>query len=71
MLGISLLSLSLGDLQFCLSLDLHPSPVSSFHIWLGHLSMILFAAHTVGFIIYWAITNQMALVLALLLIMFS
>ncbi|XP_058769824.1 ferric reduction oxidase 4-like [Vicia villosa] len=30
-----------------------------YHIWLGHLSMVLFAAHTVGFIIYWAITNQM------------
>ncbi|CAJ2629973.1 unnamed protein product [Trifolium pratense] len=30
-----------------------------YHIWLGHLSMILFAAHTIGFIIYWAITNQM------------
>ncbi|CAK7324662.1 unnamed protein product [Dovyalis caffra] len=34
-----------------------------YHIWLGHLSMILFAAHTVGFIIYWAMTNQMALML--------
>ncbi|KAJ6766734.1 putative proteinDPH OXIDASE [Salix purpurea] len=31
-----------------------------YHIWLGHLSMILFAAHTVGFVIYWAMTNQMA-----------
>ncbi|XP_058754389.1 ferric reduction oxidase 4-like isoform X1 [Vicia villosa] len=30
-----------------------------YHIWLGHLSMVLFAAHTIGFIIYWAITNQM------------
>ncbi|KAG7981455.1 hypothetical protein I3843_05G234900 [Carya illinoinensis] len=29
-------------------------------IWLGHVSMILFATHTVGFIIYWAMTNQMA-----------
>ncbi|XP_057988730.1 ferric reduction oxidase 4 isoform X2 [Hevea brasiliensis] len=34
-----------------------------YHIWLGHLSMILFAAHTIGFIIYWAMTNQMALML--------
>ncbi|KAJ4950499.1 hypothetical protein NE237_027331 [Protea cynaroides] len=34
-----------------------------FHIWLGHLSMILFTAHSVGFIIYWAMTNQMALML--------
>ncbi|KAJ1385365.1 Ferric reductase, NAD binding domain [Sesbania bispinosa] len=31
-----------------------------YHIWLGHLSMVLFAGHTIGFIIYWAITNQMA-----------
>ncbi|XP_040994633.1 ferric reduction oxidase 4-like isoform X1 [Juglans microcarpa x Juglans regia] len=31
-----------------------------YHIWLGHVSMILFAAHTVGFIIYWAMTDQMA-----------
>ncbi|XP_045808015.1 ferric reduction oxidase 5-like [Trifolium pratense] len=30
-----------------------------YHIWLGHLSMVLFGAHTIGFIIYWAITNQM------------
>ncbi|KAI4351667.1 hypothetical protein L6164_006006 [Bauhinia variegata] len=30
-----------------------------YHIWLGHLSMVLFAAHTIGFIIYWAITDQM------------
>jgi len=30
-----------------------------YHIWLGHLSMVLFGAHTTGFIIYWAITNQM------------
>ncbi|XP_062149736.1 ferric reduction oxidase 4-like isoform X3 [Alnus glutinosa] len=29
-----------------------------YHIWLGHLSMILFAAHAIGFIIYWAITHQ-------------
>ncbi|KAM3682191.1 hypothetical protein ACB098_12G055100 [Castanea mollissima] len=31
-----------------------------YHIWLGHLSMILFAAHTIGFIIYWGTTHQMA-----------
>jgi len=30
-----------------------------YHIWLGHLSMVLFAAHTIGFFIYWGITNQM------------
>ncbi|KAJ9539627.1 hypothetical protein OSB04_026133 [Centaurea solstitialis] len=34
-----------------------------YHIWLGHLSMVLFSAHSVGFIIYWAMTNQMALML--------
>ncbi|KAG6667174.1 hypothetical protein CIPAW_01G082800 [Carya illinoinensis] len=31
-----------------------------YHIWLGHVSTILFAAHTVGYIIYWAMTDQMA-----------
>ncbi|XP_050251189.1 ferric reduction oxidase 4-like isoform X3 [Quercus robur] len=31
-----------------------------YHIWLGHLSMILFAAHTIGFIVYWGTTHQMA-----------
>ncbi|XP_034711486.1 ferric reduction oxidase 4-like [Vitis riparia] len=31
-----------------------------YHIWLGHLSMVLFAAHSIGFVIYWAMTNQMA-----------
>ncbi|XP_062000921.1 ferric reduction oxidase 4-like [Rosa rugosa] len=31
-----------------------------YHIWLGHLSMVLFAAHSLGYIIFWAITNQMA-----------
>lgn len=30
-----------------------------YHIWLGHLSMVLFFAHTIGFMIYWAMTNQM------------
>lgn len=30
-----------------------------YHIWLGHLSMVLFFAHAIGFIIYWAMTNQM------------
>ncbi|KAI3720708.1 hypothetical protein L2E82_31700 [Cichorium intybus] len=32
-----------------------------YHIWLGHLSMVLFTAHSVGFVIYWAMTDQMAL----------
>ncbi|PRQ60158.1 putative ferric-chelate reductase (NADH) [Rosa chinensis] len=31
-----------------------------YHIWLGHLSMVLFAAHSLGYIIFWAITHQMA-----------
>ncbi|GLT78044.1 hypothetical protein SLA2020_495930 [Shorea laevis] len=31
-----------------------------YHIWLGHLSMILLVSHALGFIIYWAITHQMA-----------
>lgn len=31
-----------------------------YHIWLGHLSMVLFSAQTIGFIIYWAMTHQMA-----------
>uniref|UniRef100_A0A803PQA6 FAD-binding FR-type domain-containing protein n=1 Tax=Cannabis sativa TaxID=3483 RepID=A0A803PQA6_CANSA len=30
-----------------------------YHIWLGHLSTVLFTAHTVGFFIYWAMTDQM------------
>ncbi|CAI9274041.1 unnamed protein product [Lactuca saligna] len=34
-----------------------------YHIWLGHLSMVLFTAHSVGFIIYWAFTHEMALML--------
>ncbi|KAM7504045.1 hypothetical protein LguiB_002949 [Lonicera macranthoides] len=34
-----------------------------YHIWLGHLSTILFSAHSIGFIIYWGMTNQMALML--------
>ncbi|OMO71821.1 Cytochrome b245, heavy chain [Corchorus olitorius] len=34
-----------------------------YHIWLGHVSNFLFLLHTIGFIIYWAITNQMAEIL--------
>lgn len=35
-----------------------------YHIWLGHLSNVLFAAHSIGYIIYWwAMTNQMYLML--------
>ncbi|XP_076953079.1 ferric reduction oxidase 4-like [Bidens hawaiensis] len=32
-----------------------------YHIWLGHVSMVLFALHSVGFIIYWGITDTMSL----------
>ena len=35
-----------------------------YHIWLGHLSNLLFALHTIGFIIYWALTHQLALVIS-------
>ncbi|KAL6127678.1 hypothetical protein ACLB2K_071041 [Fragaria x ananassa] len=31
-----------------------------YHIWLGHLSMVLFAAHSLGYIIFWGFTHQMA-----------
>ena len=31
-----------------------------YHIWLGHLSNLLFVLHTVGFFIYWGMTDQMA-----------
>ncbi|KAL3630633.1 hypothetical protein CASFOL_023617 [Castilleja foliolosa] len=35
-----------------------------YHIWLGHLSMVLFALHSVGFVIYWwSMTHQMYLML--------
>ncbi|KAK9060876.1 hypothetical protein SSX86_018056 [Deinandra increscens subsp. villosa] len=32
-----------------------------YHIWLGHISMILFTAHSIGFFIYWGFTDQMEL----------
>ncbi|KAL5567938.1 hypothetical protein UlMin_024513 [Ulmus minor] len=31
-----------------------------YHIWLGHLSNLLFVLHTIGFFIYWGMTHQMA-----------
>ncbi|CAN0891766.1 Ferric reduction oxidase 4 [Linum grandiflorum] len=31
-----------------------------YHIWLGHFSNVLFTLHAVGFVVYWAMTNQMA-----------
>ncbi|KZV27564.1 ferric reduction oxidase 4 [Dorcoceras hygrometricum] len=35
-----------------------------YHIWLGHISNALFAAHSVGFMIYWgAMTGEMSLML--------
>ncbi|KAL8248032.1 hypothetical protein R6Q59_009248 [Mikania micrantha] len=32
-----------------------------YHIWLGHISMLLFTLHSLGFIIYWGITDQLFL----------
>ncbi|KAL5746396.1 hypothetical protein ACOSP7_027542 [Xanthoceras sorbifolium] len=34
-----------------------------YHIWLGHLSNALFALHTLGFVIYWGMTDQMVEIL--------
>ncbi|KAI9159825.1 hypothetical protein LWI28_002286 [Acer negundo] len=34
-----------------------------YHIWLGHLSNALFVLHTVGFVIYWWMTDQMVEIL--------
>ncbi|XP_065859679.1 ferric reduction oxidase 2-like isoform X2 [Euphorbia lathyris] len=34
-----------------------------YHIWLGHLVMVFFTAHGVGYIVYWAITGQISQVL--------
>ncbi|KAJ7950316.1 Ferric reduction oxidase [Quillaja saponaria] len=34
-----------------------------YHIWLGHITMTLFTAHGVCYIIYWAVTNQISEVL--------
>ncbi|EEF50565.1 ferric-chelate reductase, putative [Ricinus communis] len=34
-----------------------------YHIWLGHMMMVLFTAHGIGYIIYWAVTNQISEVL--------
>uniref|UniRef100_A0A0D9XBR3 ferric-chelate reductase (NADH) n=1 Tax=Leersia perrieri TaxID=77586 RepID=A0A0D9XBR3_9ORYZ len=30
-----------------------------YHIWLGHIVMVLFTAHGVGYFVYWASTNQL------------
>ncbi|XP_047336404.1 ferric reduction oxidase 5-like isoform X2 [Impatiens glandulifera] len=30
-----------------------------YHIWIGHISNLLFTLHTIGYIVYWGITNQM------------
>ena len=37
-----------------------------YHIWLGHLVMVLFTAHGVCYIIYWIVTNQASEVLSFL-----
>ncbi|WCJ22749.1 ferric reduction oxidase 2 [Euphorbia peplus] len=34
-----------------------------YHIWLGHLAMIFFTLHGLGFIVYWAITGRISEVL--------
>ncbi|KAK4837714.1 hypothetical protein QYF36_007861 [Acer negundo] len=34
-----------------------------YHIWLGHLSNAFFVLHTVGFVIYWWMTDQMVEIL--------
>ncbi|KAL6124158.1 hypothetical protein ACLB2K_076673 [Fragaria x ananassa] len=31
-----------------------------YHIWLGHIVMVLFTAHGIGYIIYWAVTDQIS-----------
>ncbi|OIW17368.1 hypothetical protein TanjilG_22480 [Lupinus angustifolius] len=31
-----------------------------YHIWLGHIVMIIFTSHGICFIIYWALTNQIS-----------
>ena len=31
-----------------------------YHIWLGHIAMVLFTAHGIGYIIYWAVTDQIS-----------
>nr|KYP77110.1 hypothetical protein KK1_021381 [Cajanus cajan] len=34
-----------------------------YHIWLGHMAMILFTSHGICYIIYWAVTDQISRVL--------
>lgn len=36
-----------------------------YHIWLGHISMALAVLHSVGFVIYYAVSNQMIEVISL------
>jgi len=33
-----------------------------YHIWLGHIAMLLFTAHGLGYIIHWAIIHQLSAV---------
>jgi len=33
-----------------------------YHIWLGHIAMLLFTAHGLSFIIHWAIIHQISTV---------
>lgn len=34
-----------------------------YHIWLGNITMTLFTAHGICFIIYWAVTNELSQVI--------
>ena len=31
-----------------------------YHIWLGHITMFLFTAHGLCYIVYWAVTNRLS-----------
>lgn len=42
-----------------------------YHIWLGHISMTLFTAHGLLYIIYWAFTHRISEVSLLFHIFFS
>ncbi|MQL93070.1 hypothetical protein Taro_025705, partial [Colocasia esculenta] len=37
---------------------LSPEASIKYHVWLGHITLLLFALHSFGFVIYWAITDQ-------------
>ena len=37
-----------------------------YHIWLGHITMVLFTSHGICFIIYWAVTGHISEVINVL-----